>query len=196
MLRRRGLSKTIEFFFAALRHHWTWKLLVAMWIAGGLFISISWVVGGNPWYGLFSALVGLAVGGGTIWSIRIVASWAMDMEAMGFGDVTLMAMVGAVIGWQGAVLGFFLSPFAAIVIVLVQYVVTRNRHVPFGPYLCAGTLLVMVFWDAMYNQWLACNLLMLWPMLRWLALTCLGLMGVMLFVSRLIKTYFGGVGQQ
>ncbi len=196
MLRRRGLAKTVEFFFSALVHHWTWKVLVALWVAGSLFIAVIWGVGGNHWYGLFSSLVGLAVGGGTIWSIRIVASWAMDMEAMGFGDVTLMAMIGAFIGWQGAVLGFFLSPFAAIVIVLVQYIVTKNRHVPFGPYLCAGTLLVIVFWDMIYNHWLACNLLMLWPMLKWLALTCLGLMAVMLFFTRLVKTYFGGTAQQ
>jgi leader peptidase (prepilin peptidase)/N-methyltransferase len=196
MLRRRGLTKTIEFFFAALLHHWTWKVIVALWVAGALFISVIWGVGGNPWYGLFSSLVGLAVGGGTIWSIRIVASWAMDMEAMGFGDVTLMAMVGAFIGWQGAILGFIVSPFAAIAIVLIQYIVTRNRHVPFGPYLCAGTLLVMLFWDATYNQSLACNLQLLWPMLKWLAVTCLGLMGVMLFVSRMIKTAFGSAAKQ
>lgn len=194
MIRRRGLTKAIEFFFAVLFRHWSWKLIVALWAVGLGGIATIWSVGGDPWHGLFSALVGLGVGGGTIWAIRIVASWAMDMEAMGFGDVTLMSMVGAFIGWQGALAAFFLAPFAAIVIVLIQYIVTRNRHVPFGPYLCAGTALTIIFWDDVYNLWLSCNLSMLWSMLLWLAIACLGLMGVMLFVMRLVRTAFSPRG--
>ncbi len=188
MLRRRGFAATIRFFFAAIVHHWTWKLLLTLWFAGAMFIAMIWSIAGNPWLGLFSALVGLAVGGGTIWAIRIVASWAMNMEAMGFGDVTLMAMIGAFIGWQGAISAFFLSPFAAIVIVLVQYILTRDPHVPFGPYLCAGAALTVAYWDLVYNDSLAFNLLTLWPMLQWLCLAMLGLMGVLLFISRMIKT--------
>ncbi len=188
MLRRRGLTKTIGFFFAALVHHWTWKLLIVFWIAGVTFVTTIWAIGGPSWHGLLTALVGLAVGGGTIWAIRIVASGAMKMEAMGFGDVTLMAMIGAFIGWQGAIAAFFFSPFTAIVIVVVRYIITRDQHVPFGPYLCAGALLTILFWDRVYNDWLACNLNMMGPMALWLAIVMLGLMGVMLFISRMIKS--------
>ncbi len=187
MLRRRGLRRTTEFFFAALVHHWTWKLLASLWAAGAIFVSVIWCVGGDPWLGLLSALVGLAVGGGTIWAIRIVASAAMGVEAMGFGDVTLMAMIGAFIGWQGAVTAMFLSPFAAIAIVLVQYVITRDGRVPFGPYLCAGACLSILFWDGVYNSYLAFNLLMLGPMLLKLSIAMLGLLGVLLLFSRMIK---------
>lgn len=190
MLRRRGLSRTLEFFFAVLVRHWTWKLIVTLWAVGVIAISAIHSVGGNHWYGLFSALVGMAAGGGTIWAIRIVASWAMDMEAMGFGDVTLMAMIGAFIGWQGAIAAFFLSPFAAIAIVLVQFIITKNRHVPFGPYLCAGTCLTVIFWDDVYNLWLSCNLFALWSMLQWLAIACLGLMAVLLFLMRMVRRMF------
>ncbi len=124
-----------------------------------------------------------------IWAIRIVATWALNMEAMGFGDVTLMAMIGALIGWQAALIAFFLSPFAAIVIVLVRYIITRDAYTPFGPYLCAGTMLTILWWDRLYSGWLADNLLLMGPILLWLSLAMLGLMAVMLFVWRQIKTW-------
>ena len=177
----------MKHFVNGLFHYGFWKFLAAIWLLGGLGIFYVWSVGGEHWKGLFSALVGLAVGGGVIWAIRIVATWALNMEAMGFGDVTLMAMIGAFLGWQAAVIAFFLSPFAAIVIVLVRYIITRDAYTPFGPYLCAGTLMTIYFWDRIYNGWLAGNLLMMGPMLMWLCLAMLGLMAVMLFVWRHIK---------
>lgn len=187
ILRRRGLVRAIEHFFNGLFHYGFWKVLAVMWFAGAIAISVVWNLGGERWIGLLSALSGLAVGGGVVWAIRIVATWALNMEAMGFGDVTLMAMIGAFIGWQGAIIAFFMSPFAAIVIVLVRYIITRDAYTPFGPYLCAGTMLTILFWDRLYNDWLATNLKMIGPMLLWLCLTMLGLMAFMLFVWRHIK---------
>ena len=64
-------------------------------------------MGGRTWRGLISALIGMAAGGGLIWVIRLVASAASQQEAMGFGDVTLMAMIGAVFGWQPVLIAFF-----------------------------------------------------------------------------------------
>ncbi|TWU59299.1 Type IV leader peptidase family protein [Rubripirellula tenax] len=187
LLRRRGFARAVNHFLAGLVRYGFWKVLLAMWIVGLIAIVSVWNSGGNSWLGLFSSLVGLAVGGGVVWAIRIVASSAMNVEAMGFGDVTLMAMVGAFIGWQGAISAFFLAPFAAIFIVIIQYIITRDPQVPFGPYLCAGTALTVLNWDRVYNSWLATNLQMIGPMLLWICIAMLGLMGVMLFVWRHIK---------
>lgn len=187
IFRRRGFGRAVKHFCDGLFHYGFWKVLFAMWLVGSAGITWIWWVGNNHWLGLFSALVGLAVGGGVIWAIRIVATWALNMEAMGFGDVTLMAMIGALVGWQASLIAFFLSPFAAIAIVLVRYVVTRDAYTPYGPYLCGGTLLTIVYWDRLYNGWLSTNLLMMGPMLLWLCLAMLGLMGVLLMVWRRIK---------
>jgi len=84
--------------------------------------------------------------------VRIVAGVAMGQEAMGFGDVTLMAMIGAFLGWQAAVAAFFLAPLAAIAIVLVQFLITRQSAVPFGPYLCLGAVLAVLGWDQVWNR--------------------------------------------
>lgn len=186
--RRRGLGRALQHFTNVLFHSGSWKRLAAMWGVGFILILIVFKLGGSSWHGLFSSLVGLAVGGGIVWAIRIIASTAMNMEAMGFGDVTLMAMIGAFIGWQASLSAFFLAPFTAIFIVIIQYIITRDAQVPFGPYLCAGTLLTIVYWDRVYNGWLAFNLLTLGQVLLWISVAMLGLMGAMLFVWRLIKS--------
>ena len=190
---RKGFAKAIEFFFAGLVRYRTWILLVGIWVVGLIGITIVHAIGGTYWWGLFSALVGLAIGGGIVWGIRIVASVSLGVEAMGFGDVTLMAMIGAFLGWQASLISFFLAPFTAIVIVIIQYAVTRNRAVPFGPYLCAGTLLTILYWDAFYTNWLARNLMMMGPWVMWFGLGLLVIMGVMLFVWRIIKESILGI---
>lgn len=192
LMRRRGLRRAVRHFIDGLFHYGFWKVLAMMWAIGAAGIVWVWNLGGLSWLGLFSGLVGLAVGGGVIWSIRIVATWALNMEAMGFGDVTLMAMIGAMIGWQGAVIAFFLSPFAAIVIVLVRYIVTRDTYTPFGPYLCAGAVWTILWWDRLYNGWLAENLRLMGPFLLWGSLAMLGLMAFMLIVWRRIKMRLRG----
>ena len=64
---------------------------------------------------LFSALVGMAFGMVLVWGIRLVARWVLGIEAMGFGDVTLMGMIGAFLGWQAVLLIFFAAPFFGLV---------------------------------------------------------------------------------
>ena len=76
----------------------------------------TWLAGATRWESLLSALVGLAFAGGLIWSVRIIAGRALGVEAMGFGDVTLMAMIGTFLGWQAAFLVFFLAPLTAVLI--------------------------------------------------------------------------------
>jgi prepilin signal peptidase PulO-like enzyme (type II secretory pathway) len=63
--------------------------------AGGFGLTIAWLAGGDHWAGLVTALLGLLVAAGIIWATRAGASRALGREAMGFGDVTLMAMAGS-----------------------------------------------------------------------------------------------------
>ncbi|MCA9135272.1 MAG: prepilin peptidase [Planctomycetales bacterium] len=189
---RRGIGKALEYFFASLLRDGRWPLLLGIWIVGGIGIRIVFGFKGASWIGLLTALVGLAVGGGVVWAIRIVGSVAMRREAMGFGDVTLMAMIGAFIGWQGAVMSFFLAPIAAIAIVLVYFIITRNSEIPFGPYLCVGTMLSIFGWDRLVNGWFLGNLAILGPFMLWLFVAMTGIMGVMLYFWRIFKERFFG----
>jgi len=187
LCRRRGFFRAVKHFTQGVFHYGYWKILFIIWSIGTLGILVVWNWQGEHWHGLLTALVGMAVGGGVVWIIRIIATWALNVEAMGFGDVTLMAMIGAMVGWQAALVAFFLSPFAAILIVIGRYLVTRDAYTPFGPYLCAGTLATILGWDRLYRLWLADNLLLLGSMLLWFSIAMLGLMAVMLMVWRQIK---------
>ncbi len=118
-----------------------------MLLAAGLIaVSAAGSVGGERFAALFTALVGIVVSGGIVWATRAGASVALGREAMGLGDVTLMAMVGAWLGWQACVLASFLGVLFGLVHGLAQMIRNRENELPFGPSLCAGTIAVIVGW--------------------------------------------------
>ena len=111
----------------------------------------AWLVGGDRFRSLESALVGMAVSGGIVWATRAGASRALGREAMGLGDVTLMAMVGAWLGWQACVLTFFLATFIGLTHGLFQLLRHRESELPFGPSLCLAAALVVVCWRPLWQ---------------------------------------------
>jgi prepilin signal peptidase PulO-like enzyme (type II secretory pathway) len=154
-------------------------------VVGTAAIVCIWAVGGGPWAGLLTALVGLVGGGGIVWAVRIVGTASLRREAMGFGDVTLMMMVGTFLGWQACLIAFFLSPFAALVIGLAQFTFRRDDVIPYGPFLCAASAAVVVAWPAVWNWAVP---LFFHPLLVLSVLmVCLILLGLMLAVWRMIK---------
>lgn len=117
------------------------------------------------WDGLWVGLKGLLIGGGLTQSVRLAGSLALRREAMGFGDVTLMGMIGSFLGWEAAVLTFFVAPFFGIahaVTKLAVYVGKRiagqratsaDREIPFGPYLSMAALALLVTWPWSWRFW-------------------------------------------
>lgn len=98
---------------------------------------------------LGGVLMGYLVGAGLIWFTRIGGTLLFDKEAMGLGDVHLLAAIGAVLGWYASVMVYFIAPFMGIAGALCLIGVTAIRKkevqaVPYGPYLAAAALLVMV----------------------------------------------------
>ena len=178
---RRGLFKGLQFYVAsALRGSEWWKLLLLA-LVGCASIAAVWAIGGGRWQALLTALAGLGFGGLLVWSVRIVGQAALHKEAMGFGDVTLMAMIGAFLGWQTSLVVFFLSPAAALFIALSQWILTGRRDIAFGPYLCLAAVFVIVYWPAVWGRvgglfalgWIvpalfgACLLLMMAMLMFW-----------------------------
>lgn len=115
--------------------------------------------------GLVTGLLGLAAGGAIVWVVRFLGSKAFGREAMGFGDVTLLAMIGAFLGWQAAVLTFFLSPFFGLVPALLKIVVNlakrlaghklsgSDREIPFGPCLSMAAVTIMLSCPWLWKGW-------------------------------------------
>ncbi len=132
-------------------------------LAPGVRPDPSWAV--NAWDALKIGLVGWAVGGGLIWAIRIFGRIVFRREAMGFGDVTLMAAIGGFLGWQAAVLIPFLAALLALAHALWKLVILvgkwlrgrsisgSDREIPFGPYLSLATLILLYFWPRFWPGW-------------------------------------------
>lgn len=107
----------------------------------------------SPWGGLWAAVIGALVGGGVIWLVGLLGGWLFKREAMGFGDVKLMAMVGAFIGWPKVLLvNFILAPLLGAAVGVVLKFRYGRDIIPYGPFLTLGTLIV-VFWGNDLIRW-------------------------------------------
>lgn len=93
---------------------------------------------------LTGSLLGYLIGGGVVWLVRIAGTLGFGKEALGLGDVHMMAAVGACLGWIDPVLAFFGAAFLGV----AWYVLGRlskgvaSKVMPFGPFLAMGTILV------------------------------------------------------
>lgn len=115
--------------------------------------------------GAYDALIGACVGAGAI----AIAGWlgevALKKEAMGFGDVTLMAMVGAAVGPNRALMTIFLGAFiGAVVFVGIVYPVFWMRAravkkefeaplVPFGVFLAPAAVIALLWGDRIISAY-------------------------------------------
>ena len=94
--------------------------------------------------GLLYSFIGAVVGGGFLYVVGAVGKKIMQKEVMGFGDVKLLALIGAFIGWKLTLLTIILSSFAGTLIG-VMLIATRKAEwqsqIPFGPYIVLGALI-------------------------------------------------------
>ena len=83
------------------------------------------------------SVIGGVAGGGALWLVAILGTWAFRKEAMGGGDIKMMTMIGAFLGWQGALLTVFLGALVGT-IVFVPIALRSEKLVPFGLFLALG----------------------------------------------------------
>jgi leader peptidase (prepilin peptidase)/N-methyltransferase len=149
---RRGFVKAIRYAWAGFWRSPNLPLVFGLAIAGSVLIGAGYFgLSPDRWRQLFSGLLGMGLGGLLVWSFRIVAGGVMGREALGFGDVTLMAMVGAHYGWQIVLVAFFLAPLFGIALVIVYWIITRDTAIPFGPFLAAATAYLMLDWARVWD---------------------------------------------
>jgi leader peptidase (prepilin peptidase) / N-methyltransferase len=115
--------------------------------------------------GFWVGMIGLLVGGGLTWFVRVTGSLALRREAMGVGDVTLMGMIGAFLSWRAAVMTFFLAPFFGLAHALWKLVrsigkrlsgapsSSSDREIPFGPYLSMAAVALLLSWPWLWPNW-------------------------------------------
>ncbi len=95
---------------------------------------------------LTGVVLGYLVGGAVIWGVRIFGSIAFGKEAMGLGDVHVLAAVGACLGWPDAILTFFAAVLVGLLIAIVGGVFRLKvaRMMAFGPALAIGALVLLL----------------------------------------------------
>ena len=94
--------------------------------------------------GLLHSFIGAVVGGGFLYVVGAVGKKIMQKEVMGFGDVKLLALIGAFIGWKLTLLTIILSSFAGTLIGVMLIVTQKAKwqsQIPFGPYIVLGALI-------------------------------------------------------
>jgi leader peptidase (prepilin peptidase)/N-methyltransferase len=105
---------------------------------GGLLIGVLLSLPSGVGIGPIQALIGAGVGFGLLWLVGFIGTMALKEEAMGGGDIKMMAMVGAFVGWQGVLLTIFLGALLGTMIFLPLTLLGRKKQVPFGVFLSVG----------------------------------------------------------
>jgi leader peptidase (prepilin peptidase) / N-methyltransferase len=94
------------------------------------------------------SILGILAGGGILFAIAQLWSRLRNIEAMGMGDVKLLAMIGALIGWQGVFFTIFVSSAAGTLVGLPLMLFKGEglrMEVPFGPFLAMGAVSYLFF---------------------------------------------------
>jgi len=113
---------------------------------GGLVLGLLLALG-NGVPGFLEALLGAAVGFALLWLVAMAGAWVFKEEAMGGGDIKMMAMVGSFVGWRGVLLTVFAGA-ALGSLIFVPLSLKKKRLVPFGVFLAVGAAVTFVFGDA------------------------------------------------
>ena len=95
-----------------------------------------------------TALLGMLAGGGSLWIVAWTYSLITRKEGMGGGDIKLLAMIGAFIGWKGVVFTIFAASVAGTVLGMIVMLVKGKDlkyAIPFGPFLSIGAMSYLFF---------------------------------------------------
>jgi len=123
-------------------------------------ISVSGSRGGLLIAGLPAAVLGLVVGGGSLWLVDQCAVRVLKKTGMGGGDIRLLAMLGTFLGWRQVLVIVFLASVSGAA-VGIPVVLGRRRpesakvshYIPFGPFLALGGAIALFFGDALVEMW-------------------------------------------
>lgn len=129
----------------------TW-ITGAIWLLGILSSCWAWIQQGAYWEGHATVVISMALAGLGTWLVRVLASMTVGDEALGFGDVTLMFMIGAAFGWQFALMTFVMGPLLSLFYAVANMIITGEQKLAFGPWLCAGAGLCLIFWAPVWDH--------------------------------------------
>lgn len=124
-------------------------------------ISLSGIVIGFvfsfflPWQSWLNSLLGILLGGGSLLLVAYSYQWLTGKEGMGGGDIKLLAMMGAFLGWKSVLFIIFASSLIGSVVGITMMLVQKKDSklaIPYGPYLAFGAVLY-IFYGRQLIHW-------------------------------------------
>ncbi len=101
-----------------------------------------------PQITLFNSLIGALLGGGSLFLVATVYQWLLKRDGMGGGDVKLLAMIGAFLGWKAVLLtilsGSLIGSIAGMIIMVLKGKDFKFA-IPFGPFLSLGAVISLFY---------------------------------------------------
>jgi len=124
-------------------------------------LSLSGIVAGfalsflTPRLTWWDSLLGIVLGGGFLYLIAVGYQFVRHQEGLGGGDIKLLGMIGAFVGWPGVVFTILAASIVGTVVGGVVMWRTRKglaTMLPFGPFLSAGAV-GYIFWGDAFYRW-------------------------------------------
>jgi leader peptidase (prepilin peptidase) / N-methyltransferase len=116
-----------------------------------IFFLASLAVPTVSWH---ASALGVLAGGGSLFAVAWAYQLITGREGMGGGDIKLLAMIGAMIGWQGILFTLFAASAigtAVGLLAMVQSGKGLRLAVPFGPFLATGAVIYLFFGNVIIN---------------------------------------------
>lgn len=142
----------VVLFAIDLEHHLLPDVITLPGIAAGLLAATLFPPG------LRDALIGVVAGGGVLWLIGEVYFRIAGQEGMGGGDVKMLAMIGAFLGWKLVLVTLVLSSVAGSVIGILVIALRRGDMkyaLPYGTFLALGSLAASLAGDRLIAWYLS-----------------------------------------
>jgi leader peptidase (prepilin peptidase)/N-methyltransferase len=94
------------------------------------------------------SLIGILSGGGSLFIVATLYQWLFKREGMGGGDIKLLAMIGAFLGWKAVILtilsGSLIGSITGIIIMVLKGKDFKYA-IPFGPFLSLGAVIALFY---------------------------------------------------
>jgi leader peptidase (prepilin peptidase)/N-methyltransferase len=91
------------------------------------------------------SVLGVLVGGGVLLLTGLLGDFLFKKESLGGGDVKLLAMAGAVLGWKLVAVTFLISPVLALIPGVFVLLFRKSHVIPYGPFLSLGLVIALFF---------------------------------------------------
>ncbi len=113
----------------------------------GLLISfLNPVLGDTVSQRILNSFLGFLTGGGSLLIVAVIGKWIFGKDAMGGGDIKIMAGVGAFIGWDKVLFAIFIACFLGSIVgifMMLSKKIGKRQEIPFGPYLAISSFAVL-----------------------------------------------------